>query len=331
MMERQVNHLVHLVDDLLEVSRITRGKIELRKERMNLATAVDHALETSQPLLEAQAQAVQVSMPSEPLVVEADPVRLTQVIANLLNNAAKYMDRGGRIGVAAERRGDEAMLSRRDEGIRIPAENLSRVFDLFGQIDRSVNRAQSGLGIGLALVRRLVEMHGGRVEVRSEGLGKGSEFIVHLPLAAPLPKAIPPREAAPAGDRSPRRVLVVDDNRDAADTLAMLVTGLGSAVRVAYEGAAALEIVPVFDPDIVLLDLGMPGMDGYEVARRIRQSPTGANIVLVAVTGWGEEKDQHRTREAGFDLHLVKPVRLDALRALLASLRSPDVLDCPSL
>lgn len=322
MMQRQVNHLVRLVDDLLEVSRITRGKIELRKEQVDLATVIDHALETSQPLIEAQAHAVQVSLPPEPLIVEADPVRLTQVIANLLNNAAKYMDRGGCIHVAGERRGDEAMLSVRDEGIGIAAENLPRVFDLFGQIDRSLNRAQSGLGIGLALVRRLVEMHGGRVEARSEGLGQGSEFIVHLPLATALPSSKPPSRVASPDIPSPLRVVVVDDNRDAADTLAMLVTGLGSTVRVAYDGPTALEILPVFEPQVVLLDLGMPLMDGYAVARRIRQSPTGTGIVLVAVTGWGEEKDQHRTRDAGFDHHLIKPVRVDALSALLTGVPS---------
>ncbi|WP_139559275.1 PAS domain S-box protein [Methylotetracoccus oryzae] len=329
MMERQLTHLVRMVDDLLEVSRITRGKIELRMERVNLATAVDHALETSQPLIEGGNHKLTVSLPSEPLIVEADPVRLTQVIANLLNNAAKYMDQGGRIHVTAERSGDEAMLSVRDEGIGIAAENLPRVFELFGQIDRSLNRAQSGLGIGLALVRRLVEMHGGRVEARSEGLGQGSEFVVHLPLAAPVPNLAPPLAASPPGIPSPLRVVVVDDNRDAADTLAMLMTGLGSTVRVVYEGAAALEILPAFKPDMVLLDLGMPGMDGYEVARRIRQLPSEARIMLVAITGWGEDKDQQRTREAGFDHHLIKPVRLDALRELLTSLRSPAQSECP--
>ncbi|MGY6217208.1 PAS domain S-box protein [Methylolobus aquaticus] len=328
MMERQLTHLVRMVDDLLEVSRITRGKIELRKERVNLATAVDHALETSQPLIEGGNHRLIVSLPSKPLIVEADPVRLTQVIANLLNNAAKYMDQGGSIHVRAERSGDEAMLSVRDEGIGIAAENLPRVFELFGQIDRSLNRAQSGLGIGLALVRRLVEMHGGRVDARSEGLGLGSEFVVHLPLSAPVPDPLPTRAASLPGTPSPLRVLVVDDNRDAADTLAMLMTGLGSTVRVVYEGAAALEILPAFEPDIVLLDIGMPGMDGYEVARRIRQLPSGARILLVAVTGWGEEKDQQRTREAGFDRHLTKPVRLDALKALLISLKSPAQSEC---
>ena len=329
MMERQLTHLVRMVDDLLEVSRITRGKIELRRERVNLATAVDHALETSQPLIEGGNHRLIVSLPSEPLFVEADPVRLTQVIANLLNNAAKYMDQGGSIHVTAERSGDEAMLSVRDEGIGIAAENLPRVFELFGQIDRSLKRAQSGLGIGLALVRRLVEMHGGRVDAHSEGLGQGSEFVVHLPLAAPMPNLAPPLAASSPGIPSPLRVVVVDDNRDAADTLAMLMTGLGSTVRVVYEGAAALEILPAFKPDMVLLDLGMPGMDGYEVARRIRQLPSAARILLVAITGWGEEKDQQRTREAGFDHHLTKPVRLDALRALLTSLRSPAQSECP--
>jgi len=320
MMERQVNHLVRLVDDLLEVSRITRGMIQLKKERVDLATVFAHALETSQPLLEAGGHTLTASFPPNLLWLDADPVRIAQVLSNLLNNAAKYMDRGGNIQVAAERRGDQAVVRISDEGIGIAPEHLPHVFDLFSQIDRSLNRSQSGLGIGLALVRRLVEMHGGRIEAHSEGLDKGSEFIVELPLAAPEPeRGTEPEAPVPPPFPSACRILVVDDNRDAADTLVLLVEALGAVVRVAYDGAGALEVVPAFNPDVMLLDLGMPGMDGYEVARRIRQLPDGQDIQLIAVTGWGEEKDRQLTRDAGFDHHLVKPVAYSVLRELLAS------------
>jgi CheY-like chemotaxis protein/two-component sensor histidine kinase len=307
------------VDDLLEVSRITRGMIELRKERVDLATVFAHALETSQPLIEAGGHTVTASFPPAPLWLDADPVRIAQVLSNLLNNAAKYMDRGGNIQVAAERRGDEAVVRIRDEGIGIAPEHLPHVFDLFSQIDRSLNRSQSGLGIGLALVRSLVEMHGGQIEANSEGLDQGSEFIVALPLAPPQPERATQPDAPASALLSSCRILVVDDNRDAADTLALLAAAWGAEVRVAYDGARALEVVPAFNPDVVLLDLGMPGMDGYEVARRVRRLPDGRDIQLIAVTGWGEEKNRQLTRDAGFDHHLVKPVAFSILRELLAS------------
>ncbi|WP_139559712.1 ATP-binding protein [Methylotetracoccus oryzae] len=322
MMERQVDHLVELVDDLLEVSRITRGKIALRKARIVLSDILGQALETSQPLIQAGAHRITVTLPEEPLRLEADPSRLVQIFSNLLNNAAKYTDAGGQISITAERQGSEVAVSVRDTGIGIPAEMLPKVFDLFAQVDRTLGRAQGGLGIGLALVRRLVEMHGGRVDVRSDGAGQGSEFLVHLPLAVEPTVGIesPAASRAASIGVSAGRLLVVDDSRDAADTLALLLQTSGAEVRVAYDGPSALKVVSEFKPAAVLLDLGMPGMDGYETARRIRELPGGTEMVLIALTGWGQDDDRRRTREAGFDHHLVKPVNFSLLQTLLASL-----------
>lgn len=322
MLERQVNHLVRLVDDLLEVSRITRGKIELKKEGVELAAIIRSAVETSQPLIEASGHTLKMSLPDRPLLVDADPVRLIQVFANLLNNAAKYMEPGGVILLTVRRENTTAIVSVRDFGAGIPAEALPRVFDLFTQIDRTLGRAQGGLGIGLALVQRLVELHGGRVEVRSEGIGQGSEFIVYLPLTE-----FCPTDSAESGNTTltqhlSRRLLVVDDNRDAADSLALLLESLHIEVRVAYTGPAALETLEGFQPDVVLLDLGMPVMDGYEVARQIRKQPRFQNITLIALTGWGQEEARRNSRAAGFDHHLTKPANIDALKTLLASLES---------
>ena len=317
-LERQARQLVRLVDDLLEVSRITRGRIELKRERCTLATLVQQALETSQPMIRSACHTVTVTLPPEALQVDCDPVRLTQVFCNLLNNAAKYMAAGGTIHVTAERRGHEAVVRIRDEGIGIAAEHLGQVFDLFGQVERTSKLSQGGLGIGLHLVQRLVELHGGRVAARSAGLGEGSEFTVILPLAAPEPVVDVTPGMPSAGLRSGQRVLIVDDNRDAADTLALLVQTLGCTAEVAYDGAAALEILGRFAPDVILLDLGMPRMDGYEVARRIRQSAEGSDVRLVAVSGWGQEEDRRRTRAAGFDQHVVKPVGFAELQRLLA-------------
>jgi signal transduction histidine kinase len=321
MMERQINHMVRLVDDLLEVSRITRGKIELRKERIELAAALRSAVETSRPLVEAACHQLAISVPPEPLLLEADPVRLSQVIANLLNNAAKYTEEGGRICLTARREGGEAVVSVRDTGLGIPAEMLPRVFDMFAQVDRTLKRSQGGLGIGLTLARTLVEMHGGRIEARSDGPGKGSEFIVRLPLAA---ENSPSGEArGRAGGEQPaalsqRRVLVVDDNRDAADSLGMLLEFLGADAHVVYDGPSALQALHIYRPAVVFLDIGMPGMDGHEVARQMRQVSEFRDVMLVAMTGWGQEEDRRRSRAAGFDHHLVKPVGADALQALLA-------------
>jgi signal transduction histidine kinase/ActR/RegA family two-component response regulator len=320
MMDRQVDHMVRLVDDLMEVSRITRGKIVLRREAVNLDEVISAAVETSRPLLESARHELTVSMPPQPLVVEADAMRLAQVFANLLNNAVKYTDAGGRIEIEARRDGDAATVSVRDSGIGIAPEALSNVFDMFVQLDARGNRSQKGLGIGLTLVRSLVELHGGSVTARSPGLGRGSEFLVSLPLAA--------RAAARAGARAPSsarmaglpRAMVVDDNVDAAETLAALLRLLGAEVRVVHDGAAALEALNAFRPAVVFLDLGMPGMDGYETARRIRARPGASDLLLVAVTGWGQARERSQTAEAGFNHHLVKPAELEALQGLLASL-----------
>lgn len=322
MMERQLSQLVHLVDDLLDVSRISTGKLELRKERMNIATAVRNAIETSHPLIEARRQQLTVEMPNRPVWIDADPVRLSQALLNLLNNAAKYSDPDGRIQLSVACEGDEAVIRVKDDGIGIDAQMLPRIFDLFVQADRSIGKSQGGLGIGLSLVKRLIEMHGGQVEAHSEGLGHGSEFIVRLPVSEPPAveehSATAGKQPASQDELSPpcrdrqtnpcrRRVLVVDDNRDAAESMGELLAFMDNEVRIAVDGARAIEEAALFRPDMVLLDIGLPGLDGYEVARRIRSIPDLCKVKLVALTGWGQEKDRRLSREAGFDHHLVKP------------------------
>lgn len=320
-MERQVDHLVRLVDDLMEVSRISRGKIELRKEPVELAALIRSAVETSRPLIDEARHQLAISIATEPLTVDADAVRVAQIIANLLNNAAKYTDSGGQIWLSARQEAGDALISVRDTGVGIAADKLPLVFEMFAQIHSSGRYTGGGLGIGLALVKRLAEMHGGRVEARSDGLGKGSEFTIRLPL---VPAA---RQLSSAEQRKPerlaplagRKIVVVDDNRDAADSLGMFLRFLGATVQVTYDGMSALEVIrSSFRPTIVLLDIGMPVIDGYEVARRIRQLPEGQNVLLVAMTGWGQDEDRRRTAEAGFDHHLVKPVDPVALQSLLA-------------
>jgi PAS domain S-box-containing protein len=317
MMERQVQQLVRLVDDLLDVARITRGKIQLHKEPVELAPAVARALETSRPLIDARKQELTVSLPQEPLRLEADLTRLAQVIGNLLNNAAKYTGEGGHIWLTAERQGNEVLVRVRDTGIGMTAEMLARAFDLFAQADHALDRSQGGLGIGLTLVRRLVELHHGSVQALSDGPGKGSEFVVRLPvLQQPPSESLVPKER-----ESPwpsRRVLVVDDNVDAAESLAVLLRMAGHEVYTAHGGLAALEAAQVHRPEVVLLDLGMPGMDGLEVARRLRQDLGLKDTLLLALTGYGHEEDRRHSQEAGFDAHLVKPVDLDTLHTLLA-------------
>ena len=324
MMEQQVHHLVRLVDDLLDVSRLMRGKIELRRERVELATVVARAVETVQPLIEAQGHVLSVRMASDSLLLEADPVRLAQVVGNLLTNAAKYTEPNGRIWLTAERDGDMAVLRVRDNGIGIAPAMLPRIFELFVQMDHASTKAQGGLGIGLTLVKNLVEMHNGIVQARSEGLGRGCEFVVRLPLAAQaLDQHHGPEAGAQADQLPPRsgkRLLVVDDNKDAADSLAMLLRLQGHEVRVAYSGTAAVEMTKTYMPDVVFLDIGMPGMDGYEAARRIREQPGLGKTVLAALTGWGQQEDRRRTAEAGFDHHLVKPPEPKLLEELLADL-----------
>ncbi|HTO55201.1 MAG TPA: PAS domain S-box protein [Myxococcota bacterium] len=318
-LDRQVNHLIRLVDDLLEVARITSGKIELRRARIELAEVVRAAVETSRPAIERARHHLDLSLPSEPLWLDADSVRLAQVLSNLLNNAAKYTEEGGRIWLRAERRGRFAVLSVRDTGVGIPPAMQPRVFDLFTQVDRTLGRAQGGLGIGLALVKRLVEMHGGSVAVESAGWGAGSEFTVRLPLlvgdAESAAETTPPPAIARASSR--RRFLVVDDNQDAADSLAVLLRLQGIDAEVAYDGPSALELMKRKRPEVVVLDLGMPGMDGYEVAAEIRADAELRDTVLVALTGWGQPDHRQKTAESGFDRHLVKPVELSELQALV--------------
>ncbi|UXI65842.1 PAS domain-containing protein [Tahibacter amnicola] len=322
MLERQVSHMVRLVDDLLEVSRISGGKIELRSEPADLADLLRSAMETSRPLIEAADHAFLTSLPSEALILDADPVRVTQIIANLLNNAAKYTDAGGQIWLTAHRDGTDAVIVVRDNGIGIPDTMLAKVFDLFTQLEHGRHRAQGGLGIGLTLVRRLVEMHGGQVEARSDGPGKGSEFIVRLPLAqGQRPTAVVPTSNQPSRGTTAHRILVVDDNEDAANTLSFILQGLGNQVRVARDGPEGLAALESECPDVVLLDIGMPGMDGYELARRARLKAQG-DLTLIALTGWGQEEDRRRSKEAGIDHHLVKPVDVEALGRLLASVEA---------
>jgi PAS domain S-box-containing protein len=318
MMERQVHHLVRLVDDLLEMSRISRGAFELRKERIEVAAVVRNAIETSEPLIRARHHLLSVSLPGEALWLDGDPVRLAQILANLLNNAAKYTDEGGQISVHTWREKGEAVVAVRDNGAGIAAEALPRLFEMFNRGDRSA-AGGTGLGIGLALARRLAQMHGGSIAARSDGPGAGSEFTVRLPLA---PQQAPgsAREGTSDAALPQRRVLIVDDNRDAADSLSMVLNLLGAEVRVARSGAEALEAFPAYDPAVVLLDIGMPGMDGYEVARRIRSLYPQRRTAIVALTGWGQEKDRRQAREAGIDHHLIKPADIETLRSLLASL-----------
>jgi PAS domain S-box-containing protein len=325
-MERQVEYMVRLVDDLLDVSRIMRGKIELRRARVDLAAAVARAVETSRPSIDAEVHRLTVAVAPEPLWVDGDLVRLAQVVSNLLNNAAKYTQRGGEIRLAVEREGDEAVLRVHDTGVGIAPEVLPRIFDMFFQADRRTKNAQGGMGIGLTLVKSLVEMHGGRVDAHSDGPGKGSEFMVRLPLLKPSETGDraghdPSRRAqldARAAPPASRRVLVVDDNAPAAETLAIFLRLEGHDVTVAHDGQSALERAAAAAPEVALVDIGMPQMDGCELARRFRADPALRNMVLVALTGWGQDEDRRRTRDAGFDLHLVKPVESDVLRRLFA-------------
>lgn len=321
LMERQVEHLVRLVDDLLDVSRITRGKIQVYKERVDLAAVVTRAVESSRPLIEERRHLLEVRLPDEPMPILADTVRLAQVLLNLLNNAAKYTPEGGRITLTVQREPGEVAVHVRDTGLGIPPEMLPRVFDLFTQVDRTLERAEGGLGIGLTLVRRLTEMHGGSVEALSDGPGQGSEFVVHLPMLSeetPENSNSQPHWTPRDPSSRLRHILVVDDNRDSAISLAMLLRLLGNEVRTAHDGPEALSVAAHAWPDVVLLDIGLPGMDGYEVARQIRSMREGKRLVIVALTGYGTEEDRRQSHAAGFDAHLVKPVDLDALQVLLA-------------
>jgi PAS domain S-box-containing protein len=319
--DRQVRHLARLVDDLLDVSRLSTGKVKLRKERVELAAVLARAVETSRPLIDARRHELTVTVPEGPVWVDADATRLAQVVSNLLNNAAKYTEEGGRIALAVGWEGGEAVLRVRDSGVGIPADMLARVFDLFTQVDRGLDRAQGGLGIGLTLVKSLAEMHGGRVSAHSDGPGRGSEFVVRLPLAGCAPAVAGlgrdgPHPAAPKPP--PRRVLVVDDNVDAAESMALLLRAVGHEVRTAYDGLVALREAEALRPEVVLLDIGLPRLDGYEVARRLRQQEGGQEALVIALTGYGQEEDRRRAAAAGFDVHLVKPPDPGAVQQLVA-------------
>lgn len=317
-MERQVNHLVRLVDDLMEVSRITRGRIDLRWDTVELAAVLRSALETSRLLLDDAGVQLALSLPQQPVVLHGDFVRLSQIFGNLLNNAAKYTDAGGQVWFTARCEGDEVVVSVRDTGIGIAQDALPKVFDMFMQADRATTRSKGGLGIGLTLVRSLVELHGGSITARSEGPDRGSEFIVRLPLAKTCDDSN--NSGAPRNARHvipSRRIVVVDDNTDSATTLGSLLKLLGADVHIAHDGPTALVAIERLQPDVVLLDIGMPEMDGYEVARRIRGNSLCSHIQLIALTGWGQEDDRRRTREAGFDYHFVKPVDINALQSFL--------------
>ncbi|HLV68277.1 MAG TPA: ATP-binding protein [Polyangiaceae bacterium] len=330
--ERQAQHLVRLVDDLLDISRVTRGKIELRKRRIELCEPTARAIERVSPLFEQRGHELVVNVPENGLLVDADPERLTQVIANLLTNAAKYTENGGHITVTGERQGIDVVLSVRDTGIGIEPLVLPRIFDVFTQGRQGLDRGKGGLGLGLAIVRSLVELHGGTVAAESAGPGLGSEFTVRIPSADPAesaPDSQTPRPSTPA-PFAPRRVLIVDDNEDAAETLKQSLEAAGHSVRVAHDGAAALRAVADFSPDVAVLDIGLPVMDGYELARRLREQPTFRALPLIALTGYGSETDRTLASAAGFSAHLVKPVAVDRLEALVLGLTREPALRGPA-
>lgn len=309
MKERQLGHMIHLVDDLMDVSRVSSGKVVLRKESVDLKEIVNTAIETNRQMIERHQHILEVELPSEPLIFDADRTRLTQIIANLLNNAAKYTSNGGKIQLTGNQDGSEVVIRVKDTGIGIPKEMLPKIFDMFTQVGSSIERSQGGLGIGLTLVRRLVEMHGGTIAVHSEGIGNGSEFVINLPFVSKNTSKPSAQETISVGNALPPMfgVLVVDDNRDAAESLGMLLELKGHHVQVAYDGQEAIRILETYRPKLILLDLGLPGMTGYEVARRIRESTDLKTVTIAALTGWGQDEDRKRTKDAGFDHHLVKP------------------------
>jgi len=319
LMARQIGHMTRLVDDLLDVSRITTGKVTLRKEPVNLATVVFRVIESTRSLIEAQGHQLLTALPPEPIHLDADPARLAQILGNLLNNAAKYTPEGGRIGLTVARQGTEAVISVRDTGVGISAEMLPRVFDLFTQVDASLDRSQGGLGIGLTLVRSLVELHGGSVSVMSAGPDLGSEFVVRLPITTDGSQSVEVETIHDWRSVTPRSVLIVDDNIDSVESLAELLQLAGHQVRTANDGLAALEVAEVFQPEFVLLDIGLPRLDGYEVARRLRSQPAFHLTILIALTGYGQDDHRRRGHEAGFNHYLVKPIDPALLKQLFAA------------
>jgi signal transduction histidine kinase/ActR/RegA family two-component response regulator len=320
-LERQLAQVVRLIDDLLDISRITRDKLVLRREPVTLASVIRDSIDTVRPTIDAAGHTLEVDLPDDPIPLDADRARLTQVFSNLLDNAAKYTEPGGRIGVFAQRKDGEVIVRVRDNGIGIPPEKLSRIFDLFVQVDASLERTHGGLGIGLTLAQRLVAMHGGSIEVSSEGPGKGTEFRVRLPVAAGATPPVRASKEPSEGKRPPlnRRILIADDVADSAESMALVLLMLGAEVRTARDGEQALEIAAQFRPQAALIDIGMPRLNGYQVAQRLRAEPWGKDMLLIALTGWGQEADRRASREAGFDHHVVKPVDIDALREILES------------
>lgn len=322
-LERQLGQMSRLVDDLLDINRISQGKLELRKEPIELASVVHQSIEACRPLVENAQHELQILLPPEPIYLHADSARLVQVFSNLLINACKYTPRGGRISLSVEQRGRMAVIHVKDTGLGIPPDQLASIFEMFSQVDRSSEYSQGGLGIGLTLVKRLVEMHGGSVEAYSEGQNLGSEFVVCLPLLIEETKAKPPSASIAQLAVTSRRILIVDDNQDSASSLALLLNVVGYETQIAHDGLQAIELAETFRPDVVLLDIGLPKLSGYDVCRRIREQPWGSKMVLVALTGWGHEEDCRKSKDAGFDHHMVKPMGLDALRGVLAGTDEP--------
>jgi PAS domain S-box-containing protein len=326
MMDRQLAQMVRLVDDLMDLSRVSRGTIELRRERIALEQIIEQAIETSRPIIDQAGHSFILDVPSSPIYVDADPIRMAQVLSNILNNSAKYTEPGGQIQLSAFRQDDDAVVKIKDDGVGIPPDMLSSIFDTFTQVNRKLERSQSGLGIGLSIVKTLVQMHDGSIEAISEGIGKGSEFIVRLPIVLSVVESrsdvADPREPSEG-----RRILVVDDNRDAATSLAMMLRVMGNDTRTAHDGLEAIDVGATYQPDIMFIDIGMPNLNGYETARRIRELPWGKTIVLAALTGWGQDDDRRKSEEAGFDFHLVKPAALSQVETVLASCAEPETFE----
>jgi len=320
--DRQVCAMGRLIDDLMDLSRINQGKVELKREHVELAKVVQGAVETSRPLIEEMGHELTVILPPGPVIVDADLTRLAQVLLNLLNNAAKYTERGGRIDLRVELADSEVVVSVTDTGIGIPADKLQSIFEMFSQVEGALSRSRGGLGIGLSLVKRLVEMHGGNIEAKSCGMGQGSEFVVRLPIVVVTTHRREVGDDAANVQPAPNfRVLVVDDNQDAAETLAMLLEFMGNTVHTAHDGEEALAAAGAFLPDVVVCDIGLPKLNGYEVASALRERPGGKDLCLIALTGWGQEADKLRALDAGFDHHLTKPADPERIEALFTALR----------
>ena len=318
MMERQLAQMVRLVDDLLDLSRVSRGTIELQTERIELERIIEQAVETSRPIIDQAGHQLTLDVSTSPIYVNADLIRMAQVLSNILNNAAKYTEPGGQIRLSAFRQGDDAVVKIIDNGIGIPPDMLPSIFDTFTQVNRRLDRSQSGLGIGLSIVKTLVEMHNGSVEATSEGIGKGSQFIVRLPIVLSVVESGSDVEQT-RGPSGACRVLVVDDNRDAAASLAMMLRVMGNESKTAHDGLEAIEVAASYRPDIMFIDIGMPNLNGYETARKIREQPWGKTMVLAALTGWGQDDDRRKSEEAGFDYHLVKPAEPSLVEKILTS------------